>query len=323
MYNKYIHIWFLNGVTKVNLMHLRYIIEVEKYKSITKAAQNLYMGQPNLSKAIKDLESTIGITIFKRTAKGVEPTEKGAEFLNYSKTILSQIDELESLYKPKNQDTINFKVSLPRATYISVALSSFINSFSNESQINIHFKETNSTDAINDVATGESDIAVVRYQDIYEDHFLNLLRYNHLEHKLLWEFNLNLLMSAEHPLAKYSDVPFHMLSNYTEIVHGDYQVPSVSFSEIKKNSTPASERRRIFVYDRGSQYDLLREVYGSFMWVSPMPSSVLERNNLVQRTCSLSKIINKDIIIYPTKQKYNSVCDDFIEQLKLSVKKLK
>ena len=81
----------------MNFLHIKYIVEVENTGSITKAANNFYMGQPYLSKAIKELEAEIGITIFKRTAKGVIPTKKGAEFLTYAKTILSQMDELESL----------------------------------------------------------------------------------------------------------------------------------------------------------------------------------------------------------------------------------
>ena len=64
-----------------NLLQLKYAVEVEKTGSISKAAENLYMNQPNLSKSIRELEDDIGIAIFDRTAKGVVPTEKGREFL--------------------------------------------------------------------------------------------------------------------------------------------------------------------------------------------------------------------------------------------------
>ena len=67
----------------MNLLHLKYAIEVEKTSSITKAAENLYMGQPNLSKSIKELEDTLGIELFKRTSRGVVPTDKGQEFHKY------------------------------------------------------------------------------------------------------------------------------------------------------------------------------------------------------------------------------------------------
>ena len=63
----------------MNTQHLKYAIEVERTGSITQAADNLYIGQPSLSKAIRELEESLGIVIFKRTSKGVVPTEKGLE----------------------------------------------------------------------------------------------------------------------------------------------------------------------------------------------------------------------------------------------------
>lgn len=83
----------------MNLQHLKYAVEVEKTGSITQAAENLYMGQPNLSKAIKELEGTLGVILFKRTSKGVLPTAQGKEFLRYAKSILDQVERMEELYR--------------------------------------------------------------------------------------------------------------------------------------------------------------------------------------------------------------------------------
>ena len=58
----------------MNTILLNYIVEVEKEGSISKAAENLYMTQPHLSKAIRELEESVGIKIFRRTSKGVIPT---------------------------------------------------------------------------------------------------------------------------------------------------------------------------------------------------------------------------------------------------------
>ena len=76
----------------MNTLHFKYAVEIEKTRSITQAAENLYMAQPNLSKAIKELENNLGITIFRRTSKGVIPTDQGLKFLEYAKQILIQID---------------------------------------------------------------------------------------------------------------------------------------------------------------------------------------------------------------------------------------
>ena len=68
-----------------NIQHLRYAVEVAKTGSISRAAENLFMGQPHLSKAIRELEEDMNITIFRRTPKGVEPTEQGEQFLEYAR----------------------------------------------------------------------------------------------------------------------------------------------------------------------------------------------------------------------------------------------
>ncbi|MGH4122019.1 MAG: LysR family transcriptional regulator [Clostridium sp.] len=308
-------------VRAMNLLHLKYIVEVEKTNSITKAAQNLFMGQPNLSRAIKDLEKKIGIIIFKRTAKGVEPTRKGAEFLSYTKAILSQVNELESLYKPCESDVIKFNISVPRATYVSVAFSEFVNSLNKEREINIFFKETNSMGAINDVHNGDSNLGIIRYQKLYEDYFLSFLKDSDLEYEPLWEFDLCLLMSKHHPLAHMDDIPYYDLCDYTEIVHGDFQVPSRSPSEIKKNANAPLNSKRIYVYDRGSQFDLLQRVNGSFMWVSKVPQDVLDHQNMILRKSSASSLVNKDIIIYKQNHVFTACEKMFIDMVKNFTKK--
>ncbi|MEG1603495.1 MAG: LysR family transcriptional regulator, partial [Cloacibacillus sp.] len=106
-----------------NIQHLRYAVEVERTGSISRAAENLYMGQPHLSKAIRELEEDMNITIFNRTTKGVAPTPQGERFLEYARNILAQIDELESLYKPSGARS--FSISLPRASYAAAAFAKF------------------------------------------------------------------------------------------------------------------------------------------------------------------------------------------------------
>lgn len=84
----------------MNTLLLQYAVEVERTGSITRAAANLYMDQPNLSKAIRSLEESLGAPIFKRTPKGVVPTARGRIFLEHARNVLAQIEEMEHLYKP-------------------------------------------------------------------------------------------------------------------------------------------------------------------------------------------------------------------------------
>lgn len=152
----------------MNLTHLRYMVEVERLGSITKAAAALYMGQPNLSKAIKEMEREVGIPIFKRSAKGVVATEKGKEFLQYAKAILVQMDKMESLYKEDPESYVDFQLLLPRASYITYAFTEFLNKVDRTERMDIKFKETNSMDAINAVVECEYNMGIIRYPINYE-----------------------------------------------------------------------------------------------------------------------------------------------------------
>ncbi|MEE0866693.1 MAG: LysR family transcriptional regulator, partial [Clostridia bacterium] len=133
----------------MNLLHLKYAVEVEKTGSINKAAENLYMNQPNLSRAIKELENSIGITIFERSARGMSITAEGEEFLRYAKKIISQVDEIEAIRKKPSLRKQRFSISVPRASYIADAFANFSNKIDNRYPAEIFYKETNSLRAIN------------------------------------------------------------------------------------------------------------------------------------------------------------------------------
>ena len=109
----------------MNILHLKYAVEVAKTQSISKAAENLYMGQPNLSRAIKELEESLGITIFKRTTKGISTTPDGDEFLQYARRIVAQVDEVEQIYKGGREKKQSFSICVPRASYMSYAVTEF------------------------------------------------------------------------------------------------------------------------------------------------------------------------------------------------------
>ena len=179
----------------MNIAHLKYAVEVEKTASITKAAENLFMGQPNLSRGIKELEETLGVKIFKRTSKGIVPTPQGEEFLGYAKSILAQIEEMESLYKPEKNNKLKFNISVPRASYIADAFSKFVREADMSKEIEFSFKETNAMRAIRNVVQENYGLAIVRYQTIFESFFTNMLRDKGMKSENIWEFEYQLLIS--------------------------------------------------------------------------------------------------------------------------------
>ncbi|HZG71816.1 MAG TPA: LysR family transcriptional regulator, partial [Chondromyces sp.] len=80
----------------MTLQQLKYVIEVARSRSINKAAQRLFISQPSLSNALKELEEEIGITIFLRTNKGILITPEGSEFLGYARQVVEQAELLEN-----------------------------------------------------------------------------------------------------------------------------------------------------------------------------------------------------------------------------------
>ncbi len=96
----------------MNLLYLRYALAVAANGSINKAAEKLYMDQPNLSRCIKDLEASLGVSIFTRSTRGMKPTPEGAEFLKYAEKILKQVDAVENMFRKDYSEKKKFSSQL-------------------------------------------------------------------------------------------------------------------------------------------------------------------------------------------------------------------
>lgn len=117
------------------------------------------------------------------------------------------------------------------------------------------------------------------------------------------------------------DISFEELCTYTEVVHGDHRNPTMTMSRINPllHQVP---QRRIYVYDRGSQIDLLKTIPGSYMWVSPIPWDVLQEAGMVIRTCSLSTVCNQDYLIWHKRSLQDPVvqsCADYLKEYAASL----
>lgn len=298
----------------MNILHIKYAVEVAKAGSLNKAAEKLLTAAPNVSRAIKDLEADIGITIFERTAKGMELTPDGEEFINYAKGILNQIEEVEAFYKSGSAKKQKFSISVPRACYISEAFAQFSKSLTKDSA-EIFYKETNSQRTIRNILENGYKLGIIRYAENYDRYFKAMLEEKGLCYELVTEFSYSLIMSAENPLAKKETVTFDDLTDYIEIAHADPYVPSMPLSKVVKEELPDNINRRIFIFERASQFDLLSNNPETFMWVSPAPEKLLNRYGLVQKKCVDNKRTYKDVLIYKNGYKLSSLDREFITEL--------
>lgn len=306
----------------MNIQHLRYALEVEKTSSISKAAENLYLNQPHLSKAIRDLEESIGITVFNRTSKGVVPTKKGAEFLVYARNIVSQVEEVENLYKHGESYSHEFNVSVPMACYIAQAFIEFVKEISDSENMCIHYHETNSLVAINSVTNHENNIAIIRYQTVYEKYFLQFLEEKELDVEPLWEFGYRLIMSVNNPLAMEKNITVDDLQDFIEITHGYLTIPSIPASKAREIRMNEETKKEIAVYERESQFMLLRNIHKTYMWASPTPSSIMNTMPLVEKKCKIKNNRYKDVIICRKGYKMTSQEKLFIQKIRDVISKL-
>lgn len=298
----------------MNILHMKYAVEVARAGSLNKASERLFVASPNISRSIKELEADLGIAIFDRSAKGVTLTPEGEEFIGYAKGILKQIEHVENLYSNGSAQKQRFSISVPRACYISEAFAQFSKSLTKDAA-EIFYKETNSQRTINNILNHDYKLGIIRYAENYDKFFKALLEEKGLSYEVVTEFSYRLIMSADNPLAKKPEITFEDLKDCIEIAHADPYVPSLPLAKVVKEELPDNIERRIFIFERASQFDLLSTNTETFMWVSPTPQSVLDNYKLVQKSCVDNKKVYKDVLIYRNGYKLSELDNKFITEL--------
>ena len=298
----------------MNILHMKYAVEVAKAGTLSKASETLLIAQPNISRSIKELEADLGITIFERTSKGMIMTPAGEVFINYAKGILSQIDEVEKLYKEDSPRKQKFSISVPRACYISDAFAEFSKNITSDAA-EIFYHETNTQRTIDNILNNDYKLGIIRYAANYDKSFKAMLDEKGFNYELVTEFSYMLIMSSKNPLANKDEIISSDLNGYIEISHADPNVPSLPLAKAIKDELPGSTSRRIYVFERASQFDLLCENPETFMWVSPAPQSVLDRYDLVQRPCVDNDKKYKDVLIYRDGYRLTKLDKEFITAL--------
>ena len=253
--------------------------------------------------------------MFDRNSKGMTLTPDGERLVSYGRKILREIDEVEEMFKTGESRKSTLTVSVPRASYISYAFAKFTERLLKEEQCDIFYKETNALRAINNILRGDYKLGVIRYASVYDKQFKEMLEAKKLNYELVTEFKYRLLTNKKSPLAELDEVKFSDLEYYIEIAHADPYVPSLPLSDVRKEELPDNIKRRIFVFERASQFDMMAENPELFMWVSPIPDETLERYNLTMLKCNENIRYYRDVLIYPEDYRLTELDKAFISCL--------
>lgn len=209
----------------MTLQQLRYVIMVANVHSMNEAAKRLFITQPSLSEAIKDLEEELNITIFARSNKGVIVTSEGEEFLSYAKQILRQVELLEEKYLEGKNIKKKFGVSTQHYSFAVKAFVEMVKGFDmNEYEFAI--RETKTYDVLKDVSDGRSEIGILYVNDFNEKVMKKLFKELGLEFHELVQCKAYVYLWKQHPLADKKLVTMKDLEDY----------PCLSFEQGENNS---------------------------------------------------------------------------------------
>ena len=297
----------------MNIIHLKYVVCIAENGSINKAAVELHVAQPNLSRVVREMEAELGIQFFRRSSRGMMLTPDGELFVSQAHKILEQVDEIESLYKEKRTAKQRFSISVPRASYISDAFAAFSRTLGRE-DAEIFYQETNALQAVKNILEVGYNLGIIRYAAGYDRYFRQMLEEKGLAGEIVAEFKYVLVMREDSALTALDSIRFPDLHQYIQIAHADPYVPSLPLSAVKNEELPKMPRR-IFVFERGSQFDLLTENPETYMWVSPLPERMLQRMHLVQRKCADNQRVYRDVLIRRRDYSLTELDKRFITEL--------
>lgn len=299
----------------MNLLHMKYAVAIAETKSINKAADKLYVGQSNLSRAIKELENNLGITLFERSAKGMFLTPDGELFVRHAKTVLKQVDTIEKMFHNRTTEKQVFSLSAPRSVYIADAFARFTLELEENTEAELTYRETNAMRTIKNLLEEEYSLGIIRYAEEYDAYYKNMLDSKEIQYEPVSSFSPQLTVSENSPLATAETISPEKLKKYIEVVYADPYVPALPIAEVKKSELPITAERRIGVFDRASRLELLSRNGSCYSFMEPLPPALLDRHRLVQLKSVERNRVYKDMILRRKNHNFTSFEKRFIELL--------
>ena len=237
----------------MTIQQLRYAVTISELGSLNKAAEVLYVAQPSLTSALRELERELGVTLFSRSGRGVTPTNDGTEFLHYARQVLQQYDNLLDKYG-KGGVKKKFGVSSQHYSFAVKSFVALIQRFGME-EYDFSIRETRTRDVIDDVFSGVSELGILYLSDFNRKPLEKLLRMNGLEFRRLTECSAYVYLWRGHPLAGRRSIRFADLADYPCLAFE--QGGSGSFYFAEEILSTAEYPRLIHATDRATMLNLM------------------------------------------------------------------
>lgn len=238
----------------MRIQQLEYLEKIVEAGSINEAAKRLFLTQPSLSNAVKELENEMGIQIFQRSSGGISLTAEGREFMTYSKQILDQVNLMNERYKNGQQRKQSFSVSAQHYAFVVHAFVELIKSV-NANEYQFTLRETETQNIFNDLARFKSELGILYTNGFNQKIMQRLFKENNLVFTPLFVAKPHIFVSRYNPLTSKSSVNLSDLEDYPYLSYEQGEVNSFYFSE--EILSTLSHKKNIKVSDRATIFNLM------------------------------------------------------------------
>lgn len=294
----------------MRIQQLQYIIKIVETGSMNEAAKQLYITQPSLSNAVRDLEQEMGITIFIRNPKGITLTKDGVEFLSYARQVIEQTDLLEERYKNPTAQRELFSVSSQHYAFVVNAFVSLLNK-TDMTKYELFLRETRTYEIIDDVKNFRSEIGVLFLNSYNRDVLTKMFDDNHLVATNLFSTQPHIFVSKDNPLANKEILQLEDLVDFPYLSYDQGVHNSFYFSEEIMAQIP--HPKSIVVSDRATLFNLMIGLDG-YTIATGVLNSKLNGDNIVSIPLDVDDQID---IVYLKHEKANlsKMGEKFIDYL--------
>ena len=276
----------------MTLQQIKYIVTGAETGNITEAAKRLFISQPSLTNAVRELENEMQVTIFNRTNKGVVVTNEGDVFLSYARQILEQVGLLEEKYLNVKERRPRFSVSCQHYSFAVNAFVDVIKTFDAD-QYDFTLRETQTYEIIEDVSKLRSEIGILYVSSKNEEIIGKLLKQNDLEFQELFVAKPHVFIYSKHPLAERESIALEELEDYPYLSFEQGEYNSFYFSE--EILSTLDHRKNIKVRDRATLFNLVIGLNG-YTVSSGVISRELNGENIIAKPLLVDEYMRVGII---------------------------
>lgn len=251
----------------MNLQTLRYVVTIEQTGSFSKAAQYLFVSQSTLSRSVKELEKTLGMPLFYRTNQGVRPTYDGQKFITKASGILQEVDQLESQYFQNNAvGKASLLLATQRCAAISCVFADYYRRYcAGQEFVNLVIQEKTTGHILQLVGGGTFGLGILHYSSDREDAIVEKCHELQLEGTVFHRSPVVAQVNMRHPLSGKSSVTLEDLAPYPHITYNDENLTGINYCSDISMYSPANQKKRIVIQDRGALRDMLVHTDGYYI----------------------------------------------------------